>query len=304
MLQFLLMSNSTIFRSSFFLLTFILFLSSSCSDKDQSVLLSGTKTDILSMLQSEDITQRTSVASNNFIVHTERGTSIRAEPNSFVYEGSGALASGFIDFEVIELFTKSEILQYGIETRSNNSIIESDGEFLFSASQNGQSLRLANNKVLSLIVPNSNPNPGMELFGAGEGAWWPLGDSLNTFVSNGPDSFNAYGFDFDRLDWVNIDYFTKFDLDLTDISICLPEGYEENRIFSWVVFKNIDVVLNSSGESLPIGEVVSIVCIAAENENTFRIDIQEVTVEVGLKVNLNPQVKSVESIKDLLKGLD
>jgi len=29
---------------------------------------------------------------------------------------------------------------------------------------------------------------------------------------------------------VNIDYFTKFDQVLTDISICLPDGYQDDLI--------------------------------------------------------------------------
>lgn len=276
----------------------------SCSNQYPEIVLNGTRADIMSMLQSQDITQRATLPSNNFNFISENGTSIIAKPNSFIFEDSGDLATGIIDFEITELFTKSEILQYGIETRSINSIIESDGEFYFSASQNGQSLRLADNKFLSVATPNSDPNPGMELFIAAEDTWLPTGDSLNIFMQNGADSFNGYEFESDRLDWVNIDYFTKFDFDLTDISICLPEEYQDDKIYLWVVFKDIDVVLNSSGENLPIGEDISIVCIAAVSEDIFRIDIRDITVQEGLKINLNPKLESAENINILLKDLD
>ena len=144
----------------------------------------------------------------------------------------------------------------------------------------------------------------MEIFFESENTWWPQGDTLEIINSSNVDGFNGYYFGFDRLGWANIDYFTKFDLDFTDISICLPEGYRDERIAVWIVFKDHDIVLNSYGENLPIGEAIDIICIAAEDEETFRIDIQEATVHVGLKVNLNPQIQSVEQIKALLKELD
>ena len=298
------MSNSSSINFLIVLLASVLFTFTSCSESETPANLNGDKADIMSMLRSQDITQRASIPSDNFNFVSESGTTVTAEPNSFIFNDDGGTATGMIDFEMIELFTKSEILQYGIETKSNNSILESDGEFFFSASQNGRSLRLANGSALALSVPTSNPNSDMELFIEGEGAWWPTGDSLNVFVSNDQTTFSKYEFFVNRLDWVNIDYFTKFDLELTDISICLPEVYKDNNIALWIVFRDIDVVLSSSGNNLPIGEVISIVCIAAENEDVFRIDIQEVTVEEGLKVDLDPQLESTEDIKSLLKALD
>lgn len=293
------------FTLLFVVLLPILFLFSSCNDGfDPTLDLNGSKSDIISMLQSEDIIQRASIDSDNFTFVSRKGTIVKADANSFVFTASGKLATGMIDFEMTELFTKSEILRYGIVTQSFSSILESDGEFFFSASQNGQPLRLASNKSLNLLVPNSNPNSEMSLFSIVEGSWLPEDNILNILVSDIPDGFNGYEFFVNRLDWVNIDYFTKFDLDLTDISICLPDGYLDANITSWIVFRDIDIVLSSSGKSLPIGEVVSIVCIAAVDEDTFRLDIQEVTIEEGLKVNLSPKKESIENIKKLLQKLD
>lgn len=278
---------------------------SSCSDDFDPIRdLNGTRSDIMSMLQSEDIVQRANIDSDNFTFYSKMGTRVTAEPNSFVFTESGALATGMIDFEMTELFTKSEILQYGIVTQSLNSILESDGEFLFSASQNGKPLRLADDKALQIIVPNPNPKPGMELFVVGEGAWLPTENGLTISESNNQNAFSGYEFFINRLEWVNIDYFTKFEQELTDISITLPTGYEDNKISLWIVFRDLDVVLSSGGRNLPIGEVVSIICLVAEDEDTFRIDIQEVTVAEGLTVNLSPKEESEENIKKLLKDLD
>lgn len=278
----------------------------SCKDDfDPITDLNGTRNDITAMLQATDITQRATVDSDNFVFRSAAGTLVKALPNSFVFD-DGTIATGMIDFELTELFAKSEILQYGIPTMTyDGEILESDGEFLFAASQNGNALELANEKVLQLLVPNDDPNSGMQLFRPIEGLWGLTESPVNVIeVSDTTETFWGYETFPDRLAWVNIDYFTKFDLALTDVSICLPEDYKDSAVITWVVFKNLDIVLSTDGRNLPIGEEIYVVCISAENEDTFRLDIQEVTVEVDLKVNLDPKRTSEEDIKKRIKELD
>jgi len=278
---------------------------SSCEDSlDINEGQIWTPGDIMSMLQSQDITQRSRIDSDNFKFVSNAGVIINAEPNSFEFRDGGELVNGDIDFELLELFTKSQILQYGIPTQTTQGILESDGEFLFTASQDDKPLRLANGKALNVQVPNSDPNNGMEFFTEGENLWWQDDSPFQILPNVGIDTFSGYEFTFDRLEWVNIDYFTKFDLELTDISICAPEEYQGDKVQIWIVFQDFDIVLRSSGTNLPIGEVVSVVCIVADEDDNFRIDIQEVTIEEGLKVNLDPQLESADRIKELLKELD
>jgi len=292
--------------SKFLFLFLILGALFSCKDDfDPLTELNGTPADVMAMLQSEDVTQRARIDSDNFTFTSRAGNTFSAEPNSFVFE-DGTLVTGMIDFELTELYTKSDILRYGIPTMTFNSeILESDGEFLFVASQDDRELRLASGKRLDMVVRNPEPNPGMQLFQEVEGLWGATDIPVNTFVvGDTVGGFPRYETFSDRLEWVNIDYFTKFDLDLTDISICLPEGYKEDQVAVWIIFKEYDVVLPSGGRNLPIGEEVYVVCIAAENEDTFRLDIQEITVAEDLKVNLEPKRTSEEDIKQRLAELD
>ncbi len=276
---------------------------------DASTDLNGTRSDIRSMLSSIDITQRASLETDNFRFVSEAGTIITAAPDAFVFQ-DGTPCTGTIDFELTELFTKSQILQYGIQTMTyDGEILESDGEFLFKASQNDQPLRLANGRNLDLLVPNSNPNSSMQLFSAIEGAWGLSPDiPVNIIELENPDSINDFFLGYETfspdLDWVNIDYFTKFDTPLTDVSLCLPADYADQSVMTWVVFKDLDIVLQTDGRFLPIGEDIYVIVIAAEDEDTFRLDIQEVTVEEDLKVNLDPERTSIEDIKERLMELD
>jgi len=260
----------------------------SCSENfDPATDLNGNSSDILSMLQSEDITQRASIDSDNFVFTSNAGTVVRALPNSFVFD-DGNLASGLIDFEMTELYTKSDILRYGIPTMTYRSeILESDGEFLFKASQNGQKLTLATTRALSFFVMNSEPNPEMLLFRPFEGLWRFTDYPINAIGPSPTNSFSGYEAFSTELDWVNIDYFVKFDLELTDIGMCLPDGYKDNSVKLWVVFKELNIVLATDGRNLPIGEDIFVVCIAED-----------------LKVNLEPKRTSEEDIKERLAELD
>lgn len=289
--------------SSLVAFTFLLLLIYSCDDSDSSLVLNGTKADIEAMLRSEDITQRATIDSDNFRFVSNKGVEVTASPNSFISAKDGSPVTGMIDFEMTELFSKSEILRYGIPTQTADAILESDGEFLFEASQNDEALRMASDFALNVSVPNGDPNPDMETFWEAEGLWWPLSTSLTTSVADS-SGFSGYTFGTNRLSWINIDYFLKFDLELTDVEVCLPEEYENEGYILWFVFRDRDVVLSGVGQNLPIGEVVSIVCIAAENEESFLIDIEEVTIEDNLKVNLEPKRASIERIIELLKELD
>lgn len=76
-----------------------------------------------------------------------------------------------------------------------------------------------------------------------------------------------------------------FDLELTNISVCAPEEYQGDKIQIWIVFQDFDIVLGQTGEKITIGEVVSVVCIVADEDDNVRIDIQVVAIEEGLKVN-------------------
>ncbi|MFZ1703254.1 MAG: hypothetical protein WAT79_02850 [Saprospiraceae bacterium] len=285
------------------LLPFLFCFSSCLDDFDPFSDLKGSRADIRNMLKAEDITQRKSIDSDNFTFISKTGVVVTAKPNSFAYI-DGTIASGMIDFEMIELFTKSDILRYGIPTQTKEAILASDGEFLFKAFQNGQPLNLTEGKVLKLFVPNPKPNPEMELFDGVEDLWWKTNNTDNFRVIRDEDVIKGYLFSIERLKWVNIDYFTKFNLPLTPITISLPDGYQQDKISMWMVFRDLDVVLPASVKNLPIGQVVSIVCIAAEDTNTFRMDIKEVTIEEDLKVNLDPKEASAATIKKRLSELD
>ena len=280
----------------------ILLLITSCRDNfDPQTELNGSTSDILAMLREDLNTQTASIDSDNFSFISDRGAIVTAEPFSFIFKDDGSLCSGLIDFEFVEIYTKSDILRFGIPTWTlSGEILESDGEFNFAASQNGRDLILADDKSLTLRVPNPEPNTDMQLFEQIEFSWNAV-DSLIT------DEF-GYEAGILNLDWVNIDYFTKFDDELTDVIVELPTGYDRTNTLGFAVFEDLNIVLPLWGDplnaKLPIGEKVTFVAISSEDENTFRFDSSDQTITEDLLVMLDPIRTSIEKIKAFLAALD
>jgi hypothetical protein len=286
----------------------------SCTDHfDPTTGLNGTVNDIEKMLKADDIVQRVSLPVANFEFKTRNNTWINALPNSFIYEDDGKPCTGNVNIEITELFTKSEILRYGIPTITwDNKIIESDGEFLFSASQGNRKVKLAPQKEIILSISNDNPNNKMELFTAIENTWRTAGDELNPInIVNVPnDVFNniGYGLELNSFKWVNIDYFSKFDKPLVTTKIELPTGYNNNNTKVFAVFPDLNIVIPIYGNiysiMLPVDQKVNFVVISAENDNEFRFEVKKEMIKNNLTVSMNPKRTSESQIKKALQSLD
>lgn len=307
------MRVTAIFNFIYFMILTVL-IPYSCTDHfDPTTGLNGTVNDIEKMLKADDIVQRVSLPVANFEFKTRNNTWINALPNSFIYEDDGKPCTGNINIEITELFTKSEILRYGIPTITlDNKIIESDGEFLFSVSQGNRKVKLAPQKNIILSVKNENPNNQMELFSAIENAWRPVGDEFVpiTIVNNANSDFRniGYGLELNSFKWVNIDYFSKFDKPLVTTKIVLPTGYNNNNTKVFAIFADLNIVIPIYGNMysimLPVDQKVNFVVISAENENEFRFEVRKEMIKNNLTVSMNPKRTSESQIKKALKSLD
>jgi hypothetical protein len=304
-------------RSIFFIFFFsfftILVLYSCTDDFDSNTDLNGSVNDIGEMLKSEDIVQRFSINVDSFVFKSKNNTWVTTRPNSFIYEDNGAQCTGVIDIEYTELFTKSEILRYGIPTLTyDNKILESDGEFLITASQAGRKVKLAPQKTILLSVKNEKPNNQMKLFVEAENLWIPAGDASGSIfiVNTSNDVFTniGYGFLLNSFRWVNIDYFSKFDKPLTKVSVALPNGYKDSNTRLFAVFSDLKIVLpiscNTFSAMFPLDQKVNFVVISAESKDEFRFQIRNEKVIDKLKVPLYPRRTSEDDILKRLKALD
>ena len=247
-------------------------------------------------------TQRATIDVANFTFTSQQNVELSADPDAFVFQG-GTPVTGMVDLEFIELFTKADILKYGIQTLTyNREILESDGEFKIEITQDGEKVRLKDGKFMNIKVPDSTVNDSMQLFRTAEFSWQETNDSISTQL----DSY--YG-QLSHLNWVNIDYYSKFDFDYTTVQVELPDSTYERantRVFALFHDQNTVIALDyfSTPVMLPIGERITIVALSAQDTDSYLYDELSIIIEANHpNVMLSPQPATPDEISDALDRL-
>lgn len=97
------------------------------------------------------------------IVVGENGTILSIPKGTFVNDRNEILG-GKIEIEVIEASTISDFLMNGLQTISNEEILQSGGMVFIDATFNSEPLRIASNKEISIEIKSNWVNPKMKLF--------------------------------------------------------------------------------------------------------------------------------------------
>lgn len=218
-------------------------------------------------------------AENGGSITGNEGTAINFSANSFE-DQSGAIVSGDIDLEVIEIFSKAEMITMNKPTMANHpsgglAPLISGGQFKITASQNGEELDLREgfNYYVNAPAPDG-VDPNMEVF-YGE-------DESDTVVWNQADSSlvfgqgNEYMAYFDSLNWVNLDYFMNQQGQQTTVQVEVPQGFNSQNCALFISFDGLNslatlnngtdnVFTSGSYYTLPVGIDVHFVALSFIN---------------------------------------
>ena len=282
-----------------------------------------TKVQTLSEIYSVDAEQ-----GGNII--TDHRTILTIPASAFMYP-DGAIATGAVEIDFLEIYDKGLMIMYNKPTVSNGRLLESDGVFNISATQNGQNLLIRKGYDLRLRVPNEEPNNAMQLFYGGEENienvdgfnWTPVnrdGSTANTIGINewawqdSLDNWFDFGYEFftDSLTWINIDVFKDIPEDQkTDVCVELPEIYTNTNTVTFMVFRDFDSVVSLYGDSesklfcepyglTPIGFNVTFVVISSQGDDTYHFGIADATIVKDHLEYIVPEPKTIEEILDIL----
>ena len=168
-------------------------------------------------------------AASNESITSSNGTQISFYSNSFKHS-NGALVTGDVTIELLEVFDKSGMIRMNAPTLGNlpgggNAPLISGGEFRIKAFQNGEELELIDGYGYSVnsVVPNGGlADPNMQVFYGRDSdtLTWDVADS-SWVEGNGP---NYYTY-FDALSWCNIDQFMNDGGPMTTVNVQLPSGF-------------------------------------------------------------------------------
>lgn len=118
--------------------------------------------DLLSTIRNES--QKFSIYGNkDHLILGKNGTVISIPKGTFLNERN-EVVEGKIEIELIEVLTVSDFLLNGLQTVSNEDILESGGMLFIDATTNKKPLRIDSNKQISVEIKADWINPDMKLF--------------------------------------------------------------------------------------------------------------------------------------------
>ncbi|MEL6867221.1 MAG: hypothetical protein AAFP19_22540, partial [Bacteroidota bacterium] len=207
---------------------------------------------------------------------TEGGSQLLI-PKGALKRADGSEVSGEVELELVELFSKSDMLLSNIPTVSEGQLLESGGAFQLLFRKDGDLLQLNEELKLTFPIHSEVANPeDMEVFyGRFDGAepderlWLPAQDGSRVVLQDTTVQ-STYQMYFNNLDWINCDRFYDLNAPKTAIS-ATPTSFGTILLDAqgFVVFKNLNSVMRMdyrddffSAFNVPEGEEVHIVLIA------------------------------------------
>lgn len=220
------------------------------------------------------------------------GTILKIAPNSFVTK-NGELVKGDVEFEMKEIYDRSDMVLSNAHTVCNDLPLESGGELYLGATRNSEPLILAADKNILIEMP-ARSNKEMQLFNG-----MPDRNSVNWNVAN-PNTVtpvlnsnsatgSSYNFSTTSMNWINCDKFMRSNASNTKINVRVPKQFDTTNTAVFIVFAGQNTVTkfdhftrfnqlsNESDRStfdtrwytVPVGAEVTIVAISEVDGQVF-----------------------------------
>lgn len=301
---------------------------------DNLLAKSNLSTNLLPPLSIEKLVNQLSAIPKLDSCNAERGGTIIVSDNvtitipaSACVNAQNRACTGKLDVEILILRKKGEFIAFNLPTSSGNKQLISGGVVYVKVRQNGQEVKLANNKTIKIRYLMTEPDAQMQLFeGKHEGRfnfdWVQLNGQGNARPSVTPwvDSSSSQrrgGYDvvLDRFGLINCAKFSDEPASFNNkLVVTLPEMFTNLNTSIYVAFKDLNSVLSLSGDSrakafvpigrgLPVGKTVTIVVMGYVKEKFYFIT-KEITIpNTAQAILLRPAAAEKDDIKEMLKNL-
>lgn len=266
-------------------------------------LSNGTQTFTINAGQAQTVT-----GSNGTVVHFNA--------NSFV-TASGAPVTGSIQIELVEIYSKSDMILMNKQTVGKTwdgvSPLISGGQFSIVAKQNGQKLKLAPgmNYQIDTPAPNGTTNLMGLFYGEIEDEQLEWSQVDSAFVNPGSGIYSAFP---DSTGWINLDYFMNNSGPLSQIDVQIPSGFTtaNTRVFvsidgssSMAGIYNVNSGIFTSGNyyKLPVGMAVHFIIINLDNNEIHAAVVPATIANNHLQVVSSLNGYSLAQLDALLDNL-
>lgn len=207
-----------------------------------------------------------------------QGTTVHFFANSFEFPG-GAAVTGNVNIQLTEIYSLSDIVFLNKQTLGTNGTtlapLTTGGEFKITAWQNGTQLDLKPGYSYNVTVQAPNGvDPNMDVFyssSSEDTLVWTQSDSSLIIAGN-----NLYDVYFDSLGWINCDYFSNMSGPQTNVTVDVPEGFNNTNCLVMISFDGLNSITSVYGYqsgnfttgpyyTLPEGMAIHIIALAFIN---------------------------------------
>jgi len=275
-----------------------------------------------------------SPASQNFVVSqsneqikfitTRQGARVTFNPNDLV-DADGQRPNGSISIELIEIYSRGDMIKYRRFPVSSNRVLNSAGELFVKMNSNGKELHLKSTGALQIRVPVADPTEGKEVFYlepvlVSDFDWIEASSTVDSVGSvkvvewMGTSGLQTgYEFSSKRLGWINAASFLDDpNLEKGQARVQLPKKYKPLNTVAFVVFKDLNAVLplpfDSSLNSiikmdLPLDAEVTLLIISRQGGDIFHLGQLPTTTGANLDVEIVPKEAPLQEIVTFLDDL-
>jgi hypothetical protein len=241
------------------------------------------------------------------IIKGKKGTVVRILPNAFV-DSSGKVVKSEITIELIEIYTKSDMILNHAQTMSDQSLLETGGMIYIAAISQNRKLALRENAYYKIEFPTKKKQKDMKLFygdTTNSNINWQLFQGDIAYMRNQNDS-NKYIFTSTELGWINCDRFVG-KVETTDLIVNTNDTLDA---YFCLVFKDINSVMTESirdggikFNNVPIGQTVTVVAFKRIGKETLYAS-QMVTIKENQSVSITMEKLTNEEFKNRIKQFD
>jgi len=231
------------------------------------------------------------------------GTRLYGDSSIFMLPGGGDVAYPFM-VKLIELYPRKDIILYRTPTVSGGAVLRSGGEIRARAYKNGQELVLRPNRAFMAEMPTIAPETGMQVY-YGPNVDVPVDWSLSTDNSTITNITGYYQAVIYTMGWINCDRLYNYTGAKTTMAFTVDGSGTEN-IALFVVFRNFLSVLkvnNLTSTEVPIGESVTVIAMAKDQNGKFRLHNSSETISAGFSIKLDMKEVTEQQLLDALTAL-
>ncbi len=205
--------------------------------------------------------------------------------------------------KLIELYSYEDMILYRMPTLASTSILESGGEVKITAWESGKELVLKSGEKYPLVLATTATKAGMNVY---------HGDHPNNEFGSWDASFDGsiiiqaekYQMHTAKMGWQNCGQ-AGSNNGTTDVKFSV-EGKGGEFIDLYIALKDYQGLLKGNNlvvNHAPIGQNATIVAMAKDQNDEYRLHKQEIMITDGLEITLDMQVVSETALLSTLAGL-